>query len=57
MDDVYNFNDIDKLFKINNNLGKYMNRLKRDIGSVKTILKTISTNQNDSHQILINLLK
>ena len=57
MDDVYNFNDIDKLSKINNNLEKYMNRLKRDIGSVKTILKTISTNQNDSHQILINLLK
>ena len=38
--DVYNFNDIDKLSKINNNLDKYMNRLKREIGSVKTILKT-----------------
>ena len=49
--------DIDKLSKINNDLDKYMNRLKRDIGTVKTILKTVSTNQNDSHQTLINLLK
>ena len=57
MDDVYNFNDIDKPSKINNDLDKYMNRLKRDIGSVKTILKTVSTSQNDSHQILMNLLK
>ena len=56
MDDVYNFNDIDKLTKINNDLYKNMKHLKRDIGSVKTILKTISTNQNDSHQILMNLL-
>ena len=57
MDDVCNFNDIDKLSKINDNLDKYMNRLKRDKGSVKTILKTISTNQNNSHQILVNLLE
>ena len=57
MDDIYNFNDIDKLSKINNDLDKYMNRLKREIGSTKTILKTISTNQSDSHQTLINLLK
>ena len=57
MDDIYNFNDIDKLSKINNNLDKYMNRFKRDIGSVKTILKTVSTSQNDLHQILMNLLK
>ena len=56
MDDVYNFNDIDKLSKINNDLDKYMNRLKREIGSVKTILKTVSTNQNDSHQTLMKLL-
>ena len=56
MNDVYNFNDIDKLSKINNDLDKYMNRLKREIGSVKTILKTVSTNQNDSHQILMKLL-
>ena len=56
MDDVSNFNDIDKLSKVNNDFNKYMNRLKRDIGSVKTILKTVSTNQNDSHQILMKLL-
>ena len=56
MDDVYNFNDIDKLSKINNDVDKYMNCLKREIGSVKKILKTISTNQDDSHQILMKLL-
>ena len=56
MDDIYNFNDIDKLSKINNDLDKYMNRLKREIGSTKTILKTISTNQTDSHQTLMKLL-
>ena len=56
MDDVYNFNNIDKLSKINKDLDKYMNRLKREIGSVKTILKTVSTNQNDSHQTLMKLL-
>ena len=56
MDDVYNFNDNDKLSKIDNDLDKYMNHLKRDIGSTKTILKTISANQNDSHQTLMNLL-
>ena len=55
MDDVYNFNDINKLTKIND-LHKYMKHLKRDIGSIKTILITISTNQNDSHQVLMNLL-
>ena len=57
MDDAYNFNYIDKLSKINNNLDKYMNRFKRDIGIAKTILKTISTNQNDPHQILMSLLE
>ena len=56
MDNIYNFNDIDKLTKVNNDLDKYMKHLKMDIGNVKTILKTISTNQNDSHQILMNLL-
>ena len=49
MDDVYNFNDKDKLSKINNDLDKHMKKLKRDIGSIKTILKTISANQTDSH--------
>ena len=56
MDDVYNFNDKDKLSKIDNDLDKYMKHPKRDIGSVKTFLKTISANQTDSHQILMNLL-
>ena len=35
IDDVYNFNDKDKLFMINNDLDKYMKHLKRDIGSIK----------------------
>ena len=56
MDNIYNFDDKGKLSKIDKDLNKYMIHLKRDIGSVKTILKTISTNQNDSHQILMNLL-
>ena len=56
MDDVYNFNDKDKLSKIDNDLDKYMKHLKRDIGSTKTILKTISVNQTDSHQNLMKLL-
>ena len=56
MDGVYNFNDNDKLSKIDNDLDKYMNHLKRDIESTKIILKTISANQNDSHQTLMNLL-
>ena len=56
IDDVYNYNDIDKLFMINNDLDKYMKHLKRDIGSIKTILKTISANQTDSHQTLMKLL-
>ena len=44
MDDVYNFNDKDKLSKIDNDWDKYMKYLKRDIGSIKTFLKTISAN-------------
>ena len=56
MNDIYNFNDKDKLSKIDKDLDKYMIHLKRDIGSVKTILRTISNNQTDSHQILMNLL-
>ena len=56
IDDVYNFNDKDKLFMINNDLDKYMKHLKRDIGSIKTFLKTISANQSDSHQTLMKLL-
>ena len=56
MDNVYNFNDNDKLSKIDNDLDKYMQHFKRDIGSLKTFFKTISANQTDSHQILMNLL-
>ena len=56
MDDVYNLNDKDKLSKIDNDLDKYMKHLKRDIGSIKTFLKTISVNQTDSHQTLMKLL-
>ena len=41
---------------INNDLDKYMDHLKRDIGSIKTILKAISANQADSQQTLMNLL-
>ena len=47
IDDIYNYNDIDKLLLINNDLDKYMKHLKKDIGSIKTILKTISANQTD----------
>ena len=56
MDDFYNFNDNDKLCKIDNDLDNYMKHLKKDIGSIKTFLKTVSANQNDSNQILMNLL-
>ena len=56
MDDVYNFNDKDKLSMINNDLDKYMKHFKKDIGSIKTILKTISANHIDSHQALMKLL-
>ena len=56
IDDIYNYNDIDKLLMINNDLDKYMKHLKKDIGSIKTILKTISANQSDSHQTLMKLL-
>ena len=54
IDDVYNFNDKDKLIMIYNDLDKYMKHLKKDIGSIKTILKTISVNQTYSHQTLMN---
>ena len=39
MDDVYNFNDNDKLSKTDNDLDKYMKHLKRDIGSIKAFYK------------------
>ena len=56
IDDVYNFNDKDKLFIIYNDLDKYMKHLKKDIGNIKTILKTISANQTDSHQTMMKFL-
>ena len=54
MDDIYNFNDNDK---IDNDLDIYMKHLKRDIGSIKTFLKTISANQTDSHQMFEEFIK
>ena len=56
MDDVYNHDDIDKLFKVYNDLDKYIKHLKRDVGSIKTILKTVSANQTDPNQILMKFL-
>ena len=56
IDNVYNFNDKDKLFMIYNDLDKYMKHLKKNIGMIKAILKTISANQTDSHQTLIKFL-
>ena len=56
IDNVYNFNDKDKLSKIDNDLHKYMKQLKRDIGNIKTFLKAISANQSDSYQTLMKLL-
>ena len=54
--DVYNYNDIEKLHMIYKDLDKYMKHLKKDIGSIKQNLKTISDNQTDSHQTLMKLL-
>ena len=56
IDDVYNYNDRDKLLMIYNDLDKYINHLNKDIGSIKTILKTVSANQTDSHQTLMKFL-
>ena len=43
---------------IYNDLDKFIikNDLKKDIGSIKAILKTISDNQIDSHKTLMELL-
>ena len=56
IEDVYKFNDKDKLIMIYDDLDKYMKYLKKDIGGIKAILKTISANQTDSHQTLMNFL-
>ena len=54
---VFNFNDRDKLLMIYNDLDKYIiNHLKKDIGSIKAILKMVSDNQTDSHKTLMELL-
>ena len=55
--DVYNYNDKHKLFMIDNDLDKYMKHLKRDLGSIKQNLKTISAYQTDSHKTLMRFLK
>ena len=54
---VYNYNDKDKLFMIYNDLDKYMKHLKKDLGSIKQDLKTISGDQAESHKTLMKLLK
>ena len=55
--DVYNYNDKDKLFMIDKDLGNYMKHLKRDLGGIKQNLKTISVYQTDSHKTLMRFLK
>ena len=55
--DVYNYNDKDKLFMIDNDLDNYMKQLKTDLGGIKQNLKTISAYQTDSHKTLMRLLK
>ena len=42
MDDVYNFNDKDKLVMINNDLDKYMKHLKKDMEYKNNSKNTIS---------------
>ena len=54
---VYNFNDKDKLFMINDDLDKYIKILKKYLGNIKQDLKTISLNQDESHKDLMKLLK
>ena len=57
IDNAYNFNDRDKLLMIYNDLDEYIkNHLKKDIGIIKTILKTVSDNQSDLHKTLMELL-
>ena len=56
IDDVYNHNDKYKLFMIDNDLDKYMKHLKRDLGSIKQNLKTISAYQTNSHKTLMRFL-
>ena len=57
MDDIYNYSNTDKILMIYKDLEKYMKRLKRDPGSIKQNLKTISAYQSDSHKTLMRFLK
>ena len=57
INNVYNFNDKDKLFMINDDLDKYIKILKKYLGNIKQDLKTISLNQDESHKDLMKLLK
>ena len=57
INNVYNFNDKDKLFMINDDLDKYMKILKKYLGNIKQDLKTISINQDKSQKALMKLLK
>ena len=57
IDDVYNYNDRDKLLMIYNDLDKYINHLKKDLGKIKQDLKTISADQAESHTDLMKLFK
>ena len=57
IDNIYNFNDKDKLFMINDDLDKYMKILKKYLGNIKQDLKTISIDQVESYIALMKLLK
>ena len=57
IDDIYNYSNKDKIFVIYNDLEKYMKPLKRDLGSIKENIKTMSAYQTDLHKILMRFLK
>ena len=57
IDYIYNYSNKDKIFMIYNDLENYMKHLKRDRGSIKQNLKTISAYQTDSHKTLMRFLK
>ena len=57
IDNVYNFNDKDKLFMINDDLDKYIKILKKYLGNIKQDLKAISIIQDESHKDLMKRLK
>ena len=56
IDYIYNYSNKDKIFMIYNDLENYMKHLKRDRGSIKQNLKTISAYQTDSHKTLMRFL-